>query len=268
MQLEGYGYQADVDRRVWPYRDWVIEAFNDNLPYDAFITWQLAGDLLPEPTREQRLATTFNRLHRQTNEGGSIEEEFRVEYVSDRVHTFGTAFLGLTLECAHCHDHKYDPITQEEYYELFAFFDDIDECGLYSHFTSAVPTPTLELTTPEQDQRIAELTAQVAKAEAELADLVPSRRGAFSQWRAKSDRQSTIADLVGDYPLDAIEKGALANRADGSKPGKTADDPVVAPGQVGRSILLSGDNDIHLGVTRRARQHKVLWHKHLQLARV
>ncbi len=101
-----YGYQSDVGRRVWPYRDWVIDAYNNNLPYDDFVRWQLAGDMLPNATREQQIATAFNRLHRQTNEGGSTPEEFRVEYVSDRVQTFGTAFLGLTMECARCHDHR------------------------------------------------------------------------------------------------------------------------------------------------------------------
>ncbi|MCY2965590.1 MAG: DUF1549 domain-containing protein, partial [Planctomycetota bacterium] len=97
-----YGYQSDVDRDMSPWRDWVIGAFNRNLPYDQFIEWQIAGDLLPAPTRDQYLATAFNRLHRQTNEGGSIEEEFRTEYVADRVHTFGTAFLCLTLEGSRC----------------------------------------------------------------------------------------------------------------------------------------------------------------------
>ena len=146
-----YGYQADVDRDMYPWRDWVIKAFNDNLPYDEFITWQIAGDLLPNATREQILATAFNRLHRQTNEGGSIEEEFRVEYVSDRVHTFGTAMLGLTLECSRCHDHKYDPIKQRDYYSLSAFFNNIDESGLYSHFTRATPNPTLAKPVPLHD---------------------------------------------------------------------------------------------------------------------
>ena len=108
----------------------------------------------------QVLATAFNRHHRQTNEGGSIEEEFRIEYVSDRTNTFATAFLGLTFECARCHSHKYDPITQREYYQLFSFFNSIDESGLYSHFTSAVPTPTMSLTSPGQDQAIATMEAQ------------------------------------------------------------------------------------------------------------
>ena len=153
-----FGYQSDVAMNVWPWRDWVIRAYNENLPYDQFITWQLAGDLLPEPTRDQRLATTFNRLHRQTNEGGSVNEEFRVEYVTDRVETYGMAFLGLTVNCAKCHDHKYDPVTTRDYYSLFAYFQNIDESGLYSHFTDAVPTPTLSLATPQQEEAIEALT--------------------------------------------------------------------------------------------------------------
>ena len=141
-----YGYQTDKECFVWPWRDWVIGAFNRNLPYDQFLTWQIAGDLLPDATREQRLATTFNRLHRQTEEGGSIEAEFRQEYVSDRVHTVGTAFLGLTMECCKCHDHKYDPLPQSDYYSMCAMFGQIDECGLtpYSIATTA-PEPSMRL---------------------------------------------------------------------------------------------------------------------------
>src|SRR5262249_47222009 len=128
---ESFGYQADRDMHVWPWRDWVIRAFNDNLRYDQFIIWQTAGDLLPNPTRDQYLATAFNRLHRQTNEGGSIEEEFRIAYIADRVNTNATAFLGLTFECARCHDHKFDPVSQADFYRLSAFFTSIDEHGLY-----------------------------------------------------------------------------------------------------------------------------------------
>ena len=149
-----YGYQVDRDRYVWPWRDWVIRMFNNNLPYDDFLTWQLAGDLLPNTTDDQRLATAFNRLHPQKVEGGSVPEEFRVEYVADRNHTFGTAMLGLTLECARCHDHKYDPISQKEYYQFFAFFNTIDESGLYSYFTPSVPTPTLLISNTEAKNQI------------------------------------------------------------------------------------------------------------------
>ena len=131
------------------------------MPFDQFVTWQLAGDLLPNATQDQVLATAFNRLHRQTNEGGSVEEEFRAEYVADRVNTFGTAMLGLTLECARCHDHKFDPVTQEDYYQLSALFNNIDESGLYSHFTDAVPTPSLVLTGPQQQTAYDALQQQI-----------------------------------------------------------------------------------------------------------
>jgi hypothetical protein len=172
-----YGYQNDVERDVSPYRDWVIRAFNENLPYDQFLTWQLAGDLLPNATREQRIATAFNRLHRQTNEGGSIDEEFRIEYVLDRVNTFGTAVLGLTLECARCHDHKYDPISQRDYFALSAFFNSIDESGLYSHFTSATPTPTLLLwPSHEQEERHRALTERIGALEARLEQIAREAR--------------------------------------------------------------------------------------------
>lgn len=157
-----YGYQVDRDRYVWPWRDWVIRAFNDNMPYDQFVVEQLAGDLLPGCTDDQVLATTFNRLHPQKVEGGSVEEEFRVEYVVDRTQTFATAFLGLTLECARCHDHKYDPLSQKEYYQLFSYFNNIDESGLYSYFTSSVPTPTLALLNEDQKKQLAVLKANLA----------------------------------------------------------------------------------------------------------
>ena len=153
-----YGYQADVYRAMWPWRDWVVHAFNSNLPYEQFVTWQLAGDLVPQATRAQVLATAFNRHHRQTNEGGSIEEEFRVEYVADRTqhvrHPRSCSWL-TAPGAPRCHSHKYDPITQDEYYQLFSFFNSIDESGLYSHFTNAVPTPTLLLTSIDLERAIA-----------------------------------------------------------------------------------------------------------------
>lgn len=129
---DSHGYQDDNYRSQWPWRDWVIHAFNKNMPYDQFITWQLAGDLMPNATKEQLLATGFNRNHKITEEGGVIDEEYRVEYVTDRTNAFGKALLGVTLECAHCHDHKYDPFSQKEYYEVFAFFNNVKEVGLQS----------------------------------------------------------------------------------------------------------------------------------------
>ena len=149
-----YGYQVDRNRNVWQWRDWVIKSFRKNQSYDQFVTEQLAGDLIPHATRDQILATCFNRLHPQKVEGGSVPEEFRIEYVADRVHTFGTAFLGLSFECTRCHDHKYDPITQKDYFSLSAFFNNIDEAGLYSFMTPSVPTPTLELENLPSDKKI------------------------------------------------------------------------------------------------------------------
>lgn len=129
---DSHGYQDDNYRSQWPWRDWVIHAFNENMPYDQFVTWQLAGDLMPDATKEQILATGFNRNHKITEEGGVIDEEYRVEYVVDRTNTLGTAILGMTIECSKCHDHKYDPISQKEFFELSAFFNNIKEIGLES----------------------------------------------------------------------------------------------------------------------------------------
>ncbi|MBD3626484.1 PSD1 and planctomycete cytochrome C domain-containing protein, partial [Cyclobacterium sp.] len=126
---DSYGYQDDNIRTQWPYRDWVIHAFNKNMPYDQFITWQLAGDLLPEPSKEQILATAFNRNHKYTEEGGVIPEEYRVEYNVDKTNTFSKAILGMTVECAQCHDHKFDPISQENYFQMYAFFNNTPEKG-------------------------------------------------------------------------------------------------------------------------------------------
>ncbi|MDQ2656032.1 MAG: PSD1 and planctomycete cytochrome C domain-containing protein, partial [Bacteroidota bacterium] len=129
---DSHGFQDDSYRSQWPWRDWVIHAFNTNMRYDQFITWQLAGDLLPDPTKEQILATGFNRNHKITEEGGIIDEEYRSMYVTDRTDLFGKGLLGVTIECAHCHDHKYDPFSQKEYYQLYAFFNNIKEVGIES----------------------------------------------------------------------------------------------------------------------------------------
>lgn len=122
-----HGYQDDFERTMWPWRDWVIHAFDKNMPYDQFVTYQLAGDLMPDVDLEKMLATGFNRNHKITFEGGIIPEEYHIEYVEDRLQTFGTTFLGLTVECARCHDHKYDPVSQKEHFELFSFFNNNKE---------------------------------------------------------------------------------------------------------------------------------------------
>lgn len=158
------GYQTDGERSMWRWRDWVLEAFLRNMPFDRFTVEQLAGDLLPSPTRDQIIATGFHRNHRTTAEGGIIDEEFRVEYVADRAETTSTVWLGLTTGCARCHDHKYDPISQKEYYQLFAFFNQVPEKGFVFNFGNEepyVPAPT-----PEQEKTLAGLDAALARAKA------------------------------------------------------------------------------------------------------
>ena len=169
---DSYGFQRDKPRpTMWPWRDWVIESFNQNMSWDRFVLWQLAGDLLPNASNEQIVATAFNRLHQQENEGGSVPEEYRVRYVNDRVTTFGTAFLGLTLECCRCHDHKFDPLSQKDFYSLFAFFDDIEEAGLYSFFTDATPTPKLQLTNSKLQEKIDRVTLEIHQKQRSLEQL-------------------------------------------------------------------------------------------------
>jgi hypothetical protein len=129
---DSHGFQDDSYRSQWPWRDWVINAFNKNMPYNTFVSMQLAGDLMPNATKEHILATAFNRNHKITEEGGIVDEEYRVSYVADRTNTFSKAFLGLTMECAACHDHKYDPFSQKNYYQLFSFFNNVPEKGIES----------------------------------------------------------------------------------------------------------------------------------------
>ncbi len=173
------GYQNDGDRSMWRWRDWVINAFNRNLPYDQFTIEQLAGDLLPDATLDQRIATAFNRNHRQNSEDGLIPEEYAVEYVVDRVDTTSTVFLGVTMGCARCHNHKYDPFTQKEYYQLYAYFNSVPEDGRGSYHTSQpwIPAPTIE-----QQTRLRQLETDIAKRYLKLNKLIASHQNAQRQW--------------------------------------------------------------------------------------
>ena len=141
---DSHGYQDDQERIMWPWRDWVIHAYNSNMSYDEFITWQMAGDMLPNATKEQILASGFNRNHKITQEGGVVPEEYRVEYVADRTVTSAKIMMGLTVECARCHTHKYDPITHDEFFSLYSFFNNVDEDGLIGYGITA-PKPNLTI---------------------------------------------------------------------------------------------------------------------------
>jgi hypothetical protein len=283
---DSHGYQDDGMRQMWPWRDWVISAFNRNLPVDQFITWQLAGDLLPNPTEEQRLATGFNRNHMQTQEGGVVPEEYRTEYVVDRVNTFGRAFLGLSVECARCHDHKYDPVTQKEFYRLFSFFNNINETGQIPY--SGVPSPSVLLVSPAAREQLDRLHTQIAPLESSVSavgrcdgvdqassDWKARECGAFAAWIAGPARTSKVTPpgLFAYLPLDGSvatpvppkrdpkthELGkpdvhvTFSNLVAGKKPATLEGDkdrmPKTVPGHVGSAQLLVGDSHIDLGDT-------------------
>jgi hypothetical protein len=173
------GYFGDKTRSLWPWRDWVIDAYNRNLPFDQFTIEQLAGDLLPNATTAQRIATGFNRNHMANNESGIIDEEYRVEYVADRLETTGTTWLGLTIGCARCHDHKYDPITQREFYQLFAFFNNLPEQGLIK---ADNPPPLLSVPSAEQETKQQQLIAARKQAEQDFAPMAEALRQQIAHW--------------------------------------------------------------------------------------
>ena len=241
-----HGFQMDRYRPMWPWRDWVIRSFNRNLPFDQFVTWQLAGDLLPNPTQEQRLATAFNRNHLQNEEGGIVEEEFRVSYVVDRVNTFGTAFLGLTFECSRCHDHKYDPISQRDFYQLFSMFQNIDESGQTVYFGEIMPVPTLLLANEAESARIEQFKSASTRLDGRRNEVLESTLSAFNEWLARRPSTPKIAGLIASYAFDGTGDARFANGVKGGKPAAPSEAPAVAPGRFGESLLLSGENGVTL----------------------
>lgn len=174
------GYQLDGERSMWRWRDWVIDAFNQNKPFDQFTIEQLAGDLLPNATFEQKIATAFNRNHRINSEDGLVPEEYAVEYVVDRVDTTSTVFLGLTIGCARCHNHKYDPFTQKEYYQLYAYFNSIPEDGRASNYGNSAPW--ISAPTAEQQHRLKQLNEDIARAAKQLESLIKNNATAQRRW--------------------------------------------------------------------------------------
>ncbi|WP_209329958.1 DUF1553 domain-containing protein [Lunatimonas salinarum] len=243
-----HGYTVDRYRDMSLYRDWVIKAFNQNMRYDTFVTQQLAGDLLPNPTKEQLLATAFNRVHPQNMEGGIVDEEFRVEYVADRTNTLGKAFMALTLECARCHDHKYDPISQKNYFELSSFFNQVDEAGQIS-WDNAMPVPTMLWTDEEKEKVLKMLESNVQREQAHLLETLKGADTVFSQWLAgasyQSDAQSALPrSLKAHLDFDALP---LTNALDRSEKAlmESSDvknqTPELADGLRGSGVKLNGD---------------------------
>lgn len=188
-----HGLHLDNYREMWPYRDWVIQAFNQNMPFDQFVVEQVAGDLLQEPTDDQLIATGFNRAHVTTSEGGSIAEEVRMRNVVDRVVTLGTVFMGTTLECTRCHDHKFDPLTMQDFYSLYAYFNSIDGNPLDGNKKDHAPV--LKVPSEEQRNKLAELDAQLADLRKKLNGPWPELVEAQQIWEQQVLNESSAGDI-------------------------------------------------------------------------
>ena len=206
---DSHGYDNDLENAQWPWRNWVIESFNANQPYDRFVTWQVAGDLLPEASDDQIVATGFNRNHRIQTEGGAIEEEWRTEYVMDRVETMGSVFLGLTLSCARCHDHKYDPISQKEFYQLFAMFDGLNEKGFINNLRGSAE--------PRHRYRKSVFEDAVSKLEKEIPD-EKKRAGRIKELEAAHPHVMVMRDEV-DRQAFVLKRGQYDDKGEEVSPG-------------------------------------------------
>lgn len=233
------GYQNDGPRDMWRWRDWVIEAYNQNTPFDRFTVEQLAGDLVPDATIEQRIATGFNRNHRYNSEAGLVVEEFLLENAVDRVDTTSTVWMGLTMGCARCHDHKYDPVSQREYYQLIAYFDNVSESGRAVKFGNS--EPWIVAPTEEQQEQLQNLTERVDKAAAALGEAEESIAAAQAKWEAVdsdddwmplvSDGLAHRFELEGEHSDAEAESGTLE----------------FGGGVIGRAPRLDGKTTLSLG---------------------
>jgi hypothetical protein len=201
------GYEKDGHRQMWPYRDWVIRAFNNNLPFDEFTIEQLAGDMLPSPTRDQLIATAFNRNNPTTSEAGSDPDEFAAKYAIDRLNTTANVWLGLTTQCAECHDHKFDPITTD-FYRLFAFFNQMPEVPLYE---GPDAPPSIMVATPEQEKKLSDLASQIAAAKADL-EKDPKGTASAAQRERIASLEKQVADLRALIPKVRVMQPASQQR--------------------------------------------------------
>ncbi len=249
------GYLDDFHHTFWPWRDWVIQAFNENLPYDQFILWQVGGDQIPNANTEQKLATAFNRHHKQNSEGGIIPEEFRVDYVADRTNTVGAAFMGLTLGCARCHDHKYDPISQEQYYQLFAFFNSTIERGDGIFSLNAIEKgdrvpnkysmnagPVLALPNEEVAQIRRYLLQEIIAKQDAIRTLEDSNSDTFRQWMASQKSSSALVSAVKNATVthltfDDMAGGVTSDLGPGNHKAKYGGSIKAVPGYRGKAVM-------------------------------
>lgn len=244
---DSQGYQDDPMRNAFPYRDWVIRAFNQNKPFNEFVMEQLAGDLLPGPVtpavqRERLVATSFNRQHAQSGENGIVPEEYRIEYVADRTNTFGKAMLGLTMECCRCHDHKYDPISAKDYYSLFAFFNQNKETGQITHNGEACPTVMLPTADVEKKIRFIHTKLKSLEPTVNPANYHQS----FASWATNPKLTPTLNQgLLVHLPFESEAQDTYVNLAGPAYEAYVSGDKERKPqptiGKVGKGLLLQGD---------------------------
>ena len=239
---DSHGMHADGWRLMWPWRDWVIESFRRNQPYNEFILWQLAGDMLPNATDEQKLATAFHRNHPMTAEGGVVEEEFRLEYVFDRTNTTATAFMGLTMECARCHDHKFDPISQDEYFSLSAFFNNVKELGMTGDDGNygpmmAMMNDSIKRVVHGLDQRISAAEADLKLTEKEVKEKI-------GFIKARSDLRLSLADPLAYYPLNQIRSTNKEKWADANRKASVGGEVELVEGVKGKAFHFDNDYEV------------------------
>ncbi len=242
-----HGLHFDAYREMWPYRDWVIKAFNRNQAFDQFTVEQLAGDLLPSPTEEQLVATGLQRCNITTNEGGTIIEENLANYASDRVQTMGWVFLGLTTNCAQCHDHKFDPITQKDYYSMAAFFRNTTQGGLDGNVKDG-KGPVLIMPNDADRPRWKALTAELATAKTQIAEARTAAKPQFESWIT----QAKPADLAADIPSKDLVAHLALNEGKGTPAGTTVNGEPIAwktDGKLGPAPVLRKGSNLVIGDT-------------------
>lgn len=246
------GYQTDGPREMWRWRDWVINAFNQNMPFDQFTIEQIAGDMLPNATLDQKIATGFNRNHRGNGEGGVIPEEYAVEYVVDRVDTTSTVWMGLTMGCARCHDHKYDPVTQKEFYQFFAFFNNVPEEGRAVKYGNS--PPMIKTPTPKQQIELQALEKKLAASRRHFSELDQDISTSQDRWE-KSFRDPDLNDwsinkgLLAHYPLDGNTINIVDDpESEGTQSAEFLEGPAIfVPAQINKGAKFDGKRFIQAG---------------------
>ncbi len=237
---DSHGMHADGWRNMWPWRDWVISAFNSDMPYDEFVTAQLAGDLFPQSTRDQIIATAFHRNHPMTAEGGAIDEEFRLEYVADRTITTATAMMGITMECARCHDHKFDPVSQKEFYQMSAFFNNVREVGMTGDDGNY--GPLLQLTSEDAEKDIEALKRQIEKLNGEI-DSEAEKIKTNPEILSDKPKVNLGNRLAGHIPFEKKSEYKKQTIFDQNKQVYSNGNPVLKKGKTGNAVFFDYEYD-------------------------